>query len=142
MGQRREGRELALQILYARDAGRQELRDTLRGFREGVETDQRTREFAEALVLGVEEHLETIDAAIKARSKNWSLSRMPKVDLNVMRLAAFELFYRPDIPKKVSINEAIEIAKKYGDKESPSFVNGILDELEACPKDEEQGTAE
>lgn len=142
MGQRRESRELALQILYAKDAGRQGLRDTLRGFREGVETDQRTREFAEALVLGVEEHLETIDAAIKARSKNWSLSRMPKVDLNVMRLAAFELFYRPDIPKKVSINEAIEIAKKYGDKESPSFVNGILDELEACPKDEEQGTAE
>lgn len=142
MGQRRESRELALQILYAKDAGRQGLRDTLRGFREGVETDQRTREFAEALALGVEEHLETIDAAIKARSKNWSLSRMPKVDLNVMRLAAFELFYRPDIPKKVSINEAIEIAKKYGDKESPSFVNGILDELEACPKDEEQGTAE
>ena len=131
-----------MQILYARDAGHQELRDTLRGFREGVESDQRTREFAEALVLGVEEHRETIDAAIKARSKNWSLSRMPKVDLTVMRLAAFELFYRPDIPKKVSINEAIEIAKKYGDKESPSFVNGILDELEACPKDEEQGTAE
>ena len=131
-----------MQILYARDAGHQELRDTLRGFREGVESDQRTREFAEALVLGVEEHRETIDAAIKARSKNWSLSRMPKVDLNVMRLAAFELFYRPDIPKKVSINEAIEIAKKYGDKESPSFVNGILDELESCPKDEEQGTAE
>ncbi len=131
-----------MQILYARDAGHQELRDTLRGFREGMELDPRTREFAEALVLGVEEHRETIDAAIKARSKNWALSRMPKVDLNVMRLAAFELFYRPDIPKKVSINEAIEIAKKYGDKESPSFVNGILDELEACPKDEEQGTAE
>lgn len=142
MGQRREARELALQILYARDAGRQELRETLRGFRDGVETDTRTREFAEALVLGVEEHLEAIDAAIKARSKNWSLSRMPRVDLNVMRLAAFELLFRPDIPKKVSINEAIEIAKKYGDKESPSFVNGILDELEACPKDEERSTAE
>lgn len=142
MGQRREARELALQILYARDAGRQELRETLRGFRDGVETDARTREFAEALVLGVEEHLETIDAAIKARSKNWSLSRMPRVDLNVMRLAAFELLFRPDIPKKVSINEAIEIAKKYGDKESPSFVNGILDELEACPKDEERSAAE
>lgn len=142
MGHRRAGRELALQILYARDAGKQEFRDTVRGFREGVEADQRTREFAEALALGVEENLEAIDAAIKARSKNWSLSRMPRVDLNVMRLAAFELLYRQDIPKKVSINEAIEIAKKYGDKESPSFVNGILDELEACPKEEERSTTE
>ncbi|CAH2032065.1 transcription antitermination factor NusB [Trichlorobacter ammonificans] len=142
MGQRRAGRELALQILYARDAGKQELRETLRGFREGVEADQRTREFAEALVQGVEEHRDAIDAAITARSKNWSLSRMPRVDLNVMRLAAFELLFRSDIPKKVSINEAIEIAKKYGDKESPAFVNGILDELDACPKDEERSTPE
>ena len=63
---------------------------------------------------------------------------MPRVDVNIMRLAAYELMFRHDIPKKVSINEAIEIAKKYGDKESPAFVNGILDELEACPKDEER----
>jgi len=100
-----------LQILYARDAGHQELRDTLRGFREGMELDPRTREFAEALVLGVEEHRETIDAAIKARSKNWALSRMPKVDLNVMRLAAFELFYRPDIPKRSALTRRLKSPK-------------------------------
>jgi N utilization substance protein B len=62
---------------------------------------------------------------------------MPRVDLNILRIAAYELLFRPDIPKKVSINEAIEIAKKFGDKESPAFVNGILDDLAGSPKDEE-----
>jgi len=138
MGLRREARELALQMLYALDTLKGDLRETLRGFREGVETGKRTREFAEALVQGVQQHREMIDQAILARSKNWTISRMPRVDVNIMRLAAYELMFRHDIPKKVSINEAIEIAKKYGDKESPAFVNGILDELEACPKDEER----
>lgn len=139
MGLRREGRELALQMLYAQDSLRGDLRETLRGFRDGVEVSQRVREFAEGLVQGVLEHQEEIDEAIRARSKNWSLSRMPRVDLNIMRLATYELLHRPDIPKKVSINEAIEIAKKFGDKESPAFVNGILDELVPCAKHEEQG---
>lgn len=138
MGLRREGRELALQMLYAQDTLQGNLRDTLRGFREGVEADERIRAFAEDLVRGVMEYREVIDQAIVARSKNWALSRMPRVDLNIMRLAAYELMFRRDIPKKVSINEAIEVAKKYGDKESPAFVNGILDELEACPKDVER----
>jgi len=62
---------------------------------------------------------------------------MPRVDLNVMRLAAYELMFRADIPKKVTINEAIEIVRRYGDKESPAFVNGILDEIEACAKTEQ-----
>lgn len=139
MGLRRESRELALQILYALDANPSVgIRETLQTFRE-EQTDvlSRVREFAEGLVQGVQEHREVIDAAIKARSKNWSLSRMPRVDLNVMRMATFELMFRQDIPKKVSINEAIEIARKFGDKESPAFVNGILDEIEACPKTEE-----
>ncbi len=142
MGLRREGRELALQMLYAQDTLHGDLRETLRGFREGVEVAPRTREFAEALVQGVQQHREAIDQAIVGRSKNWALSRMPRVDLNIMRLAAYELMFRQDIPKKVSINEAIEIAKKYGDKESPAFVNGILDELETCAKDEERSETE
>jgi N utilization substance protein B len=139
MGIRREARELALQMLYALDANPAPgVRETLRIFREEqTETTSRTREFAEALVQGVHDHRTEIDAAIKARSRNWALARMPRVDLNVMRMAAYELMYRPDIPKKVSINEAIEIARRYGDKESPAFVNGILDEIEACPKTEE-----
>ena len=142
MGLRREGRELAMQMLYAQDTLQGNLRDTLRGFREGVDAGERIREFAEALVQGVMEHREEIDQAIVTRSKNWSLSRMPRVDLNIMRIAAYELMFKRDIPKKVSINEAIEIAKKFGDKESPAFVNGILDELEACTKEEERSDTE
>lgn len=139
MGLRREARELALQMLYALDANPSAgVRDTLQTFREEqTEVVAQVREFAEGLVKGVLEQREAIDEAIKARSRNWSLSRMPRVDLNVMRLAAYELMFRPDIPKKVSINEAIEIARRFGDKESPSFVNGILDEIEACAKTEE-----
>lgn len=141
MGLRREARELALQMLYALDSNTSVgLRETLQTFREEyLEVTDRVREFAENLVRGVQERREVIDEAIKARSKNWSLSRMPRVDLNVMRLAAYELMFRPDIPKKVSINEAIEIVRRYGDKESPSFVNGILDEIDACDKTETAG---
>lgn len=138
MGLRREARELALQMLYALDSNSSVgLRETLQTFREEQpEISGRVRDFAEGLVQGVQAQRQTIDEAIKARSKNWSLSRMPRVDLNVMRLAAYELMFRPDIPKKVSINEAIEIVRRYGDKESPAFVNGILDEIEACDKTE------
>jgi len=139
MGLRRESRELALQILYALDANPSVgIRETLQTFRE-EQTDvlSRVREFAEGLVQGVQEHRAVIDEAITARPKNWTLARIPRVDLNVMRMATYELMYRGDIPKKVSINEAIEIARRFGDKESPAFVNGILDEIEACPKTEE-----
>lgn len=138
MGLRREARELALQMLYALDSNSSVgVRETLQTFREEhVEITGRVREFAEGLVQGVQANRDIIDEAIRARSKNWSLSRMPRVDLNVMRLAAYELMFRDDIPKKVSINEAIEIVRRYGDKESPAFVNGILDEIEACTKTE------
>ena len=138
MGLRREARELALQMLYALDSNSSAgVRETLQTFREEQgEIAGRVREFAEGLVRGVQAEREVIDEAIRARSKNWSLSRMPRVDLNVMRLATYELMFRADIPKKVSINEAIEIVRRYGDKESPAFVNGILDEIEACAKTE------
>ena len=139
MGLRREARELALQMLYALDSNSSAgVRDTLLAFREEQgEITGKVREFAEGLVQGVQAKREVIDEAIRARSKNWSLSRMPRVDLNVMRLATYELMFREDIPKKVSINEAIEIVRRYGDKESPAFVNGILDEIEACAKTEQ-----
>ena len=139
MGLRREARELALQILYALDANPASgLRETLQTFREErSDVPASMREFAEGLVIGVQEHREAIDTAIKARSRNWALARMPLVDLNVMRLASFELMFRSDIPKRVTINEAIEIARRFGDKDSPAFVNGILDEIEACAKIEE-----
>jgi len=136
MGLRREARELALQIMYAIDSNPAlSLLDTLQSFREEhVAVSDKTRAFAETLVRGVQEQRTVIDAAIKSCSKNWSLTRMPRVDLNVMRLATYELMFRADIPKKVTINEAIEIARRFGDKDSPSFVNGILDEITPCEK--------
>lgn len=139
MGLRREARELALQMLYALDANPTVgLREMLQSFREDqAQVSARVREFAEGLVQGVQGERDNIDTVIKSRSKNWALARMPRVDLNVMRMAAYELMFRPDIPKKVTINEAIEIARKFGDKDSPAFVNGILDEIEACAKTEE-----
>ncbi|MDD2367451.1 MAG: transcription antitermination factor NusB [Desulfuromonadaceae bacterium] len=141
MGIRREARELAVQMLYALDSNSSVgVRETLQTFREEqIEINSRVREFAEGLVQGVCSQRETIDEAITARSKNWSLTRMPRVDLNVMRMAVYELMFRADIPKKVTINEAIEIVRRYGDKESPAFVNGILDEIEACAKTEITG---
>ncbi len=141
MGLRREARELALQMLYALDSNSTVgLRETLQTFREEQgEIAGRVREFAEELVQGVQTRRADIDEAIRACSKNWSLTRMPRVDLNVMRLAAYELMFRPDIPKKVTINEAIEIVRRYGDKESPAFVNGILDEIVSCVKSDVAG---
>lgn len=139
MGLRREARELALQMLYALDANPTVgLREMLQTFREDqTQVSARVREFAEGLVQGVQGQRDNIDTVIRTRSKNWALARMPRVDLNVMRMATYELMFRPDIPKKVTINEAIEIARKFGDKDSPAFVNGILDEIEACAKTEE-----
>jgi N utilization substance protein B len=139
MGLRRESRELALQMLYALDSNPSEgLLDVLQLFREDQPSlPDRVRQFAEGLVRGVHAERQVIDEAIKARSKNWALGRMPRVDLNIMRLATYELMFRTDIPKKVSINEAIEIARRFGDKDSPAFVNGILDEVAACPKTDE-----
>jgi N utilization substance protein B len=85
--------------------------------------------FAEDLVAGVVANRTAIDGLIEEKSKNWALGRMARVDLSILRLAVFELLFRPDIPKNVTINEAIEVAKKFGTEDSPAFVNGILDEV-------------
>jgi len=87
--------------------------------------------FTRQLVDGVLEHRAEIDKEIENRSLNWKLHRMSAIDRNLLRLAVFELLYCDDIPPKVSINEAIEIAKIYGDKNSPAFVNGILDKIKS-----------
>jgi N utilization substance protein B len=129
VGVRREGRELALQALYSMDLNPMEMRAALQLFRENVRSNAGARAFAEELVAGVVANREAIDRNIEEKSKNWSISRMGKVDLNILRLAVYELFYRDDIPKNVTLNEAIEVAKKFGTEESPAFINGILDEI-------------
>jgi len=143
---RRVARECALKILFALRQDEQVDAATLLGdfwqnFRfaddalgEPLETTDRplptaAKAFAETLVKGVVEYRAVIDKQIRGVAKNWSLERMATVDLSVLRLCTFELLYLPDVPTRVAINEAIEIAKRYGTKESPSFVNGLLDKI-------------
>jgi N utilization substance protein B len=137
MGSRRRGREIALQILYQLDvqeqlSDEQALALFWKHFAENppeAETGDgdEARAFAEQLVRGVREKLQEIDALLTKASKNWRLERMARVDRNLLRLALWELKWSADVPAKVAINEAIEIAKRYGTAESPAFVNGILD---------------
>ena len=131
-GTRRSGRGYALQLLYARDgdpsldvagaavswAGEFEL-----------ELDASAREFAGKLVAAAVEHASRIDALITAASKNWRIDRMSRVDRNILRLGAAELVASPDVPVKVVINEAVELAKRFGTAESSAFVNGVLDRI-------------
>lgn len=129
MGVRREGRELALQLLYALDLNPMKMQETLRLSRENSRSAEHVRIFAEELATGVMANRDAIDEMIAGTSKNWAISRMAKVDLNILRLAVFELVFRSDIPRNVTINEAIEVAKKFGTEDSPAFINGILDEV-------------
>ena len=129
MGVRRKSREFALQILYQIDLSRENVRDALELFWQNFQVSEGDREFSDKLVLGVCRHKEKIDRAIEEYSANWSLKRMSKVDRNVLRLAIFELFYCHDIPPKVTLNEAVDLGKKFGSEKSGSFINGILDSI-------------
>ena len=137
MGVRREGRELALQLLYALEMNPVESGELMALSRDSSRSAEVVRLFAEELVAGVVANRDEIDRQIGEKSKNWAISRMAKVDLNILRMAFFELIFRNDIPKKVTINEAIEVAKKYGTEDSPAFINGMLDEMAATLPDKE-----
>ncbi|MBJ6724211.1 transcription antitermination factor NusB [Geomesophilobacter sediminis] len=145
MSTRRDGRELALQALYSKDLVLQDanvaLRRIIESFGEGedpaLEIRTKAFSFASELVNGVIANLDEIDKRIAEKSKHWSMSRMARVDLNILRLAVYELLYRDDIPKNVTMNEAIEVAKKFGAEDSASFVNGILDEIASTVTDKE-----
>lgn len=128
MGTRRQARESALQMLYQFELSGGDPEALLGSeVMEGLSSD--VRDFAVDLVRGVRENLAEIDGLIQSHSTNWKLARMAAVDKNILRVAVFELKNRPDIPTKVTINEAVEIAKKFGSTESGAFVNGILDNI-------------
>ena len=129
MGGRRKSRELALQILYQIDVNHESPRSALDLFWWNFKSWEDHREFTERLVEGVCEYRKEIDTIIKKHSENWKLERMPRVDRNVLRLAVYEIFYCHDIPFKVTINEAVDLGKKYGTEKSGSFINGILDSV-------------
>ncbi|MFZ5475972.1 MAG: transcription antitermination factor NusB [Myxococcota bacterium] len=135
---RRRAREFALQALFAADvagvSGPQALTGLWSGRMEDAEAggdpiSPEETEFAQEIVRGVLEDRDELDTRIEAASLNWRLARMPAVDRNILRIGAFELLHRSDIPASVSINEAIELAKRFGGAESRAFVNGILDRI-------------
>lgn len=128
MGYRRKAREFALQMLYQYDI-RRDSEHLIEGFWDSKDVPDDIKEFANRIVEGVIKNLSTIDGKIDQSAKNWSIDRMAVVDRNILRMAAYELLFITDIPVKVTINEAIEIAKKYGEEDSSSFVNGILDRI-------------
>jgi len=136
MGDRRVGRELALQALYERDMrGESAFWEHFAAEAEGGEGER----FARELVAGVETHCERIDELITQAAEHWRLPRLSRVDLNLLRLATFELLARPEIPAAVTIDEAVEIAKRFGSAESPGFVNGVLDHIAGVLGAKERG---
>jgi N utilization substance protein B len=122
---------MALQMLYALDLNPAEEHPSIPGETEGARVPFDSLEFAEEIIRGVKEHRAEIDRLISEKSEHWSISRMARVDLGILRMAIFELLFRADIPRNVTINEAIEVAKKFGSEDSPAFINGILDEVAA-----------
>lgn len=134
MGYRRKAREFALQMLYQIDINN-DFEYLLNGFWSNKKVSDDVRKFADNIVEGVIKSLSTIDNIITLSAENWSVDRMPVVDRNILRMAAYELLSIKDIPVKVTINEAIEIAKRFGGEDSSSFINGILDRIVRDHKD-------
>ena len=127
---RRKAREFALQILFQGDFKDEKIdRKDLEEFWSDKKVDGNIKEFTEELVRGTLSKIDEIDTMIKRVAENWVLKRMAAVDRNILRFAAYELLYRKDIPPAVTINEAIEIAKKFSSTEAAPFINGVLDRL-------------
>ena len=126
---RRKGRELALQALYQIEITDDASPGAVELFLSHFEGSAKAKDFARGLVSGVVSRQEEIDSRIEQLTENWKMGRLAKVDLVLLRMAAYELMYCPDIPSSVSLNEAIEIAKRFGTGDSPAFINGVLDHL-------------
>jgi len=126
---RRRAREIALQVLYQLDIVQGDPQEALTLYFENFRPSEKTRQFCQRLVEGVCQEQEEIDRVIEENAENWTLKRMAVVDRNILRLATFELLNCPDIPFKASLNEAIELAKKFGNDDSSAFINGILDQI-------------
>jgi transcription antitermination protein NusB len=141
VGKRRTAREMALQMLFQLEQGRSELRDVIASYEpadvsgegEGAHLQpgevESARGYASKLATGVTEHRVEIDEMIRSQAANWRLERMPVVDRTVLRIAVYELLHETDVPQVVIVDEAIELAKRYGSEQSGAFVNGVLDGL-------------
>ena len=129
MRKRTQSREYAIQILYQIDLRRANCDEVLREFWISQEVSGEVRQFANELVRGTTSRLADIDPLISAHADHWEMKRMAVIDRNILRLGTYELLYVDDMPPKVCINEAVELAKRFGDAESGKFINGILDAI-------------
>ncbi len=127
MGARRKARELALQMLFQHDMSGNEPDMIITTFEDLQKSKPNTREFATKIFRGTVDHLGEIDDIIQQQAENWRLSRMAVVDRNIIRMSVYEFLHESDTPKLVIIDEAIEIAKRFGTQKSSQFINGILD---------------
>lgn len=137
MGTRRKAREAALQFLFQEDfCGDREfsvdgLETRFEAFCEIYQVNRKAREYTLRILTSIMEHTEEIDCAIRESAKNWRLERISVADRNILRIAVCEIKFIDDLPTQVAINEAVEIAKRYGGDESPAFINGILDAVKS-----------
>jgi transcription antitermination protein NusB len=129
MGRRTKARECALQMLYQWEATHDPMAVVAEGFWRVRTTTDETRAMAERLASGAQAHHEAVDEAITAAARNWRFDRIASVDKNILRLGAYELMLEPETPAAVVIDEAVEMAKRFGEADSPAFVNGVLDAI-------------
>lgn len=129
MGARTVGREAALQMLFAMEASGLSAEKMIHVFWRETPGEPEGRDYADSVVRGVSDAKETVDAEIQKASTNWRLPRMTRVDRNVLRIGAWELLKVHDIPRAVILDEAVELAKRFGSEESGAFVNGVLDRV-------------
>ena len=126
MGKRRSGRDLAFRLLFQADVGKTSIYEVFQSSREGSEATDEVWDFATELARGTWNACHELDPIIVRYAAGWTLSRMANADRNLLRLAIYEILYCEDIPQSVSINEAVELAKKYSTADSAKFINGIL----------------
>jgi N utilization substance protein B len=130
MTRRSRGREVALQVLYQVEQNAGISPEEIQRFiARRLLDDRKLCEFTESLTAGVKEHQAALDAMISNVAENWRLDRMAAIDRNILRLGAYEMLHCPEVPAKVAINEALELAKRYSTAQSSRFVNGILDRV-------------
>ncbi len=129
MGARHSGREAALQMLFQLEASAEDVERVIQLYFQSFEAEPEGRAYAESLVRGVSSDLAAIDELLKAASTHWRLERMSRVDRNLLRLSAWELKHKTDVPRAVILDEAVELAKAFGTEDSGGFVNGVLDRV-------------
>jgi len=143
MGARTTAREAALQMLFAIEASECDIEQAIGDFWRELPGDAEGRPYADEAVRGVRAALADLDARIVQASKNWRLERMTRVDRNLLRLGAWELMSKVDVPRAVVLDEAVELAKRFGTEDSGSFVNGVLDRIaDDCGRRDEAGASE